>query len=260
MFNWTSPQPIPEPLARLLEAAGCHPYGAKAKADLTVFMPPHLLVAAEQPQDMELANAYADLQASGSPGRLVNGERLLGLRPAELAHWLLTDTLTFPLKLQRVEPLLGAVTLTLLDLHPQLEACYLKLEENSERAGAPVDNLYRQRLAATEHELISAWHQGRGQGEPEGNAIVRSLARGLELQVIQAAEARETEKNLNTARQALEAQLDRAQALLLRMGALLSRGLQAPPPSPVPGAQSSAAPTGRHGQPEQDGADGGGGG
>lgn len=260
MFSWTSPQPIPEPLARLLEAAGCHRCGAKAKADLTVFLPPHLLVAAEQPQGMELANAYADLQAYGSPGRLVNGERLLGLRAAELAHWLLTDTRPSPLTLQRVEPLLGAVTLALLNLHPQLEAHYLELEEHSERAGAPVDNLYRQRLAASEHALISAWHQGRDRGVANGDAIVRSLAQDLELQVIQAAEARESEKNLNKARQALEAQLDRAHALLLRMGALLSRGLQAPPPSPLPGAQSSAAPTGRHGQPEQDGADGGGGG
>jgi hypothetical protein len=226
MFRWSCPQPIPPPLATLLEEAGCVRCSLGETAELTVFLPPHLLVSAGLEPGDDLAEAYAGLNSTAHHGRLVNGERLLGLRPAELAHWLTSKTMQRPWALSTVDPLLAAVTLTLLEHLPKLEQRYQQLDAESLRGGAPVDHDYRQRLQPSHSALLAAWNGLIEQQRAASAQGFQALARDLEQQVISTQEAKAQAAALQRSGRYLQGRLSHANQLLARQMILLSRTRQ----------------------------------
>lgn len=234
MFRWSSPQPIPPSLATLLEEAGCCRCGLGETAELTIFLPPHLLVSAGIEPGDDLAEAFAGLNSTAHHGQLVNGERLLGLRPAELAHWLASKTLQRPWALTTVDPLLAAVTLTLLAHLPQLEQRYQQLDAESLRGGAPADHDYRQRLQPSHSALLAAWNALIEQKRAANAQGFQALARDLEQQLISTQEAKAQTAALQRSGRYLQGRLSHANQLFARQMILLNRTQQQPSPSNSP--------------------------
>ena len=234
MFRWSSPQPIPPPLATLLEEAGCVRCGLDETAEFTVFLPPHLLVSVGIESADNLSDAYACLNSTAHHGQLVNGERLLGLRPAELAHWLASKTLQRSWALTTVDPLLAAVTLTLLAHLPQLEQRYQQLDADSLRGGAPADHDYRHRLQPSQSALLAAWSALTEQQRAANAQGCQALARDLEQQVISTQAAKAQTAALQRSGHYLQQRLSHANQLLTRQMSLLYRTWQQASPSDSP--------------------------
>ncbi len=231
MFRWASPQPLPSALVALLERAGVSRCDPHQSPDLRVFLPPHLLVAAGATSEGVLSQAYDGLDhgisGDGAWGgdRLVNAERLLGLRPAEISHWLLTNSPPQrPLGLAPVDPLLAVVTLALLEQWPQLVSQYQRLDNRSARAGAAPELDYRLRLRPSATGLLTAWgelsaHRQERQGDDllQARQHLQALAGALEQQVIETQHWREkASERLRTNRRLLSL-LQRLQVLMQRL-------------------------------------------
>jgi len=229
MFRWASPQPLSTALAQLLERAGVSPCGPEEAPDLTVFLPPHLLLADGAATADQLAQAYAGLDERAHRAPLINGERLLAMQPSEIAHWLLGHSPRRPLELGAVDPLLAAVTLAQLEQRPELAPHYQRLDARSERGGAEPELDYRLRLQPSAADLLAAWNglardsQDRGAVElRQAQQQVRALAQALERQLAETLRLQElAERQQSTARHLL--------ARSLRLGQLMRRlmGVQA---------------------------------
>ncbi|MCP9928006.1 hypothetical protein [Cyanobium sp. CH-040] len=233
MFRWASPQPLPAALTLLLEQAGGWRSGLHEDPEITLFLPPHLLIAAGAHAEGEFSDAYAGFHRSAAHQRLVNGERLLGLRPAQIAHWLLGRALELPLELAAVaDPLLAAVTLAQLEQRPELVEHYQRLDASSERGGAAAEHDYRQRLRPSPTDLLAAWDAlgARLQSQDAGAGALQrlqqqrlELTEDLERQVIETHRVLElAERRRHTGRQ-LRTDLERMRRLMVRLLALQGR-------------------------------------
>jgi hypothetical protein len=234
MFRWRSLQPIPTTLAALLAEAGLSRCGFDEPAELTVFLPPHLLVNAGIEHGDDLAQAYVGLNCASHLGQLVNGERLLGVRPAELAHWLASRTLQRPWELSTVDPLLAAVTITLLMPLPLVEQHYQALDAVSLRGEAPEDHDYRRRLQPSNSALLAGWNALTRQQNSTNAQSLQALAKDLEQQVISTQEAKEQLAAHQRSGRYLMERLSHANQLLQRLMLLHSRAWEHPGPSNLP--------------------------
>lgn len=224
LFHWSATHPISSPLSALLEqAGGCHcPVGQHA--ELQVFLPPHLLLEAGVEAN-ELADAYDVPTGSPPPTWLVNGERLLGLGPTAIAHWLQRQSPAEPMALAAVSPLLAVVTLAQLERTPAAADRYEQLEARSERGGAPGDAPYRERLRPSADTLLADWRRiiGPTPACPADTGQLQALARDLELQIGQTLEAKYKAKALQRDQRQLQLQLQRQRQTLLQLITLQSR-------------------------------------
>jgi hypothetical protein len=219
MFRWASPQPIPTPLAHLLEQAGGCRCGPQEAPDITLFLPPHLLLSTGACAEAGLGAAYAGFD-DGAPQQLVNGERLLG-RPLQR-----------PLELAAVDPLLAAVTLAQLERRPALVEHYQGLDARSQRGGAAAEADYRQRLQPSPEALLAAWNQllMHRQVQDAGalqlaRQHLQELTMELEQQVIATHQARELAAQRQTTSRWLQGELGRLRRLLPRLMVLQGRVL-----------------------------------
>lgn len=234
MFSWASPQLVPARLAELLEHAGGWRVGPQEAPELMVFLPVHLLLSTGSEAVRSFADAYTGLDAQESPQRLVNGERLLGLRPAEIAHWLQGGSrFQRPLELAAVDPLLAAVTLAQLEEHPELVQRYERLDAHSERGGAQADHDYCQRLRPSAAALLAAWadlkeHLRRdASSRPEQQRALQEMAEELERQVLETRQAQELAGQRQQTTRRLLRERQRSQQLWHRLMALQGRLLAA---------------------------------
>ena len=232
MFRWASPHPLPTPLAQLLERAGVSPCGPQEAPDLTVFLPPHLLLACGAATADQLEQAYAGLEDRDARAPLINGERLLAMQPSEIAHWLLGHSPRGPLELGAVDPLLAAVTLAQLEQQPELTPRYQRLDARSERGGAVPELDYRLRLRPSAADLLAAWN-GLARDSQDGGAAelqqaqqqLRALAQALERQLAETLRLQElAERQQSTARHLL-ARSRRLAELMRRLMGMQARQL-----------------------------------
>ena len=225
LFRWSATHPISSTLSALLEqAGGCRcPLGQPA--DLQVFLPPHLLLEAGVKANA-LADAYNGQTGSPPPTWLVNGERLLGLGPTAIAHWLQRQPPAKPMPLAPVPPLLAVVTLAQLEHAPTAADRYEQLEAHSERGGAPADAPYRERLNPSAEALLADWRQinQARPAPPADTGPLQALARDLELQIGFTLEAKDQTKVLQRNQRQLQLQLQRQRQTLLQLITLQSRG------------------------------------
>lgn len=189
LFRWSAAHPIPSALNELLREAGgdrCH---MEEPADLQLFLPPHLLLdaAAETgaTANLGLQQSYTALAQAAAPGHLVNGERLLGLRPSEIAHWHQGHAPARPMELDAVDPLLAAVTLCQLNQEAEAVTLYEQLDRRSERGGAAPEMHYVTRLQPRPEALLAAWQRTKGQTRYQAGqaAQIQALASDLERQI-----------------------------------------------------------------------------
>lgn len=232
LFRWSATHPISSPLSALLEQAGGCRCPDGQPADLQVFLPPHLLLEAGVEANV-LADAYNGPTGSPPPTWLVNGERLLGLRPTAIAHWLQRQPPAEPMPLAPVPPLLAVVTLAQLEHAPTAADRYEQLEARSERGGAPADAPYRERLKPGADALLTDWRQITlaRPASPADPDQLQALARDLELQIGLTLEAKDQAKTLQRNQRQLQLQLQRQQQTLLQLITLQSRAWagKAPP-------------------------------
>jgi hypothetical protein len=236
MFHWASPLPIPTALAALLERAGVSCCGPQGSPDLRVFLPPHLLLAAGIGGNAPLSQAYAGLAEEDGSERLINGERLLGMRPAEIAHWLLTNSPPErPLDLAAVDPLLATVTLALLEQQPQLVEEYERLDASSTRGGAAAEMDYCRRLRPPAADLLTAWQELHGllerqeAGElQQARQQLHALTDTLERQVIETQRWRESAAQRQRTNRRLLSDMQRLRLLIRRLMGLQGRLLGVP--------------------------------
>lgn len=226
MFRWASPHPLPTALAQLLEGAGVSPCGPQDSPDLTVFLPPHLLLACGSASAEQLEQAYTGLEHRTDRAPLINGERLLSMQPSEIAHWLLGHPPRRPLQLGAVDPLLAAVTLAQLEQRPELTPHYQRLDARSERGGAVAELDYRLRLQPSAADLLAAWN-GLARDAQDGGAAelqqaqlqLQGLAQALERQLAETQRLRElAEQQQGTTRHLLARSLRLAELMRRLMG------------------------------------------
>lgn len=226
MFRWASPHPLPSALAQLLERAGVSPCGPQEAPDLTVFLPPHLLLACGAASADQLEQAYAGLKDGDDRAPLINGERLLAMQPSEIAHWLLGHPPRRPLELGAADPLLAAVTLAQLEQRPELATHYQRLDGRSERGGAVPELDYRLRLQPSAADLLAAWN-GLARDAQDGGAAelqqaqqqLRALAEALERQLAETLRLQElAEQQQGTTRHLLARSLRLAELMRRLMG------------------------------------------
>lgn len=228
LFRWTATHPISSPLSALLEQAGGCRCPVGHPVELQVFLPPHLLLEAGV-EATELSHAYDWPAGATQPAWLGNGERLLGLRPTAIAHWLRGLGPAEPMPLAAVPPLLAVVTLSQLEQAPGAAERYEQLEERSERGGAAADAPYRARLRPSCAELLADWRH-TAQANQQINQLpsadagqLQVLARDLELQIGQTLEANRKASALQRQQRQLQLQLQRQQQTVLQLMALQSR-------------------------------------
>ena len=224
LFRWSATHPISGPLSALLEQAGGCRCPLEQPADLQVFLPPHLLLEAGG-EATELPHAYDWPAGAPQPAWLVNGERLLGLGPTAIAHWLQRHPPAEPMPLAPVPPLLAVVTLAQLERAPAAAEQYEQLEWRSERGGAPADASYRQRLRPSADALLADWRQitKATRASPTDAGQLQALARDLELQIEQTLEAKGQARAHDRVRRHLQGQLQRQRQTVLQLMALQSR-------------------------------------
>ncbi|MEO1001877.1 MAG: hypothetical protein AAFX65_02050 [Cyanobacteria bacterium J06638_7] len=234
MFRWASPQPISTTQTALLEQAGGfrRPWGEAWEQpdglDLVLFQPPHALLASGDMAAGVLGSAYDQLTAVSERLRLVNGERLMALGAAEIAHWLMGHPPARPLELPAVEPLLAATTLTLLQAIPGLEPAYQRLDGSSQRGGAAADLAYARRLQPSAEALLEAWSGLPFPPAPDSAADpavqrLEALAEELERSVLACEAARERATRLQRLSEGRQAELRRSAQLLRRLIHLQAR-------------------------------------
>jgi hypothetical protein len=228
LFRWSATHPISNPLSALLEEAGGCRCPARQPADLHVFLPPHLLLEAGV-EATDLTHAYDGPAGGPSASWLVNGERLLGLGPTAIAHWLQRQPPAEPMPLAAMPPLLAVVTLAQLEQAPGAAQRYEQLEEHSERGGAAADIPYRARLRPSAAELLADWqltvpvNQQNNKFPPADAGRLQGLASDLELQIAQTLQAKDKARALEHQQRQLLIQLQRQRQTLLQLMALQSR-------------------------------------
>lgn len=224
LFHWSATHPISSPLSALLEQAGGCRCPVGQPADLQVFLPPHLLLEAGVEANA-LADAYDRPTDSPPPTWLVNGERLLCLRPTAIAHWLQRQPPAEPMPLAPVPPLLAVVTLAQLEHAPTAADRYEQLEARSERGGAPADAPYEERLRPRADALLDDWRQftQTTTSPPGDTSRLQALARDLEMQIKQTVEGNGQAREHKRVKRHLQGQLQRQRQTVLKLLALQSR-------------------------------------
>lgn len=224
LFRWSATHPISSPLSALLEQAGGCRCQVGQPADLQVFLPPHLLLEAGVEANA-LADAYAGPTDGPPPTWLVNGERLQGLGPTAIAHWLQQQPPAEPMPLAPVPPLLAMVTLAQLEHAPAATDRYEQLEARSERGGAAADAPYLERLRPSAEALLADWRQitQTTPASPADPGQLQALARDLELQIGLTLEAKDQTKVLQRKQRQLQLQQQLQRQTLLQLITLQSR-------------------------------------
>ena len=184
MHHFFAPFPLEPAVAQKLKAADLHPEGssvADSKVSLLIYDSPHSLLSRTELHSggfagpAELLEAYQRLTRRAGTAPLISAWRLAGLSNYQLQQWL-TNQAPCPvlgLAPPEIDPLLAAVTRSVLELIPGALELYLDLELQAELAGGAADTDYVVRLTqnACCEGLLTSWWQN--QQELQANEQLR---------------------------------------------------------------------------------------